>query len=329
MGHRAEHDQATSDVSCGRPVASNRTTSTKRWPLVGLVLTLSGCVIPLVHNRPEKAHTPDAVQRFSAQAQALTRAPGAPSLPDVTRSMSVAIEALPDVQDGDRMAMEVRERAEAMRQRGPNEADALARASLNAALEAVRRAKPKVPQADKDQAVEAARQAIQKIDPGQRATVDIAYREVASAMVVVTGGSKGAATGSELSQLVARFAVEQPDDARRTGAQAIAAMSHALLRLPLAPEHTRRTARELQKRAEHLATASPLEYSGQLKDALSLAVRSLARAAAQPAERRLLDEAEVAVDAIRADRPLDLQQAAVQDALRLVTDAMTVSVTAR
>ena len=69
--------------------------SSLRFVQLGLALTLSGCVIPLVHNRPEKAHSPDAVQRFSAQAQALTRAPGAPSLPDVTRSMSVAIEALP------------------------------------------------------------------------------------------------------------------------------------------------------------------------------------------------------------------------------------------
>jgi hypothetical protein len=128
---------------------------------------------------------------------------------------------------------------------------------------------------------------------------------------------------------VARFAVEQPDDARRTGAQAIAAMSDALLRLPLAPEHAARTAHELRKRAERLATASPLDYAGQLKDALSLVVRSLARADAQPGERRLLDEAEVAVAAIRADRPLELQQGAAQDALRLVTDAMTVSVTAR
>ena len=303
--------------------------SSPRFVQLGLVVTLSGCVIPLVHNRPEKAHSPDAVQRFSAQAQALTRAPGAPSLPDVTRSMSVAIEALPDVQDGDRMASEVRKQAEAMQQRGPSETDALARASLNAALEAVRRAHPKVPQADKDQAVEVARRAIEKIDPAERATVDTAYREVATAMVVVTGGSKGAGTGSELSQLVARFAVEQPDDARRTGAQAIAAMSDALLSLPRAPEHARHTAHELRKRAEKLATASPLDYAGQLRDALALVVRSLAGAAPQPAERHLLDEAQLAVDAIRTDRPLELQSAAAQDALRLVTDAITVSVSAR
>ena len=156
--------------------------------------------------------------------------------------MSVAIEALPDVEGGDQLALEVRKQAEAMTQRGPNETDALARASLDAALEAVRRAKPSVPQGDKDKAVEVARQAIQKVEPGQRATIDIAYREVARAMVVVTGGRAEAATGSELSQLVARFAVEEPDDARRTGAQVIAAMADALRRLPLPPEHAERTA---------------------------------------------------------------------------------------
>jgi hypothetical protein len=242
--------------------------------------------------------------------------------------MSVAIQALPEVAEGDRFASEVRAQADAMRERGPGEADALARTSLNTALEAVRRAKPSVKQAEKDQAVEVARRAIEKIDPAERATVDAAYREVATAMVVITGGGKGAATGSELPQLVARFAVEQPDDARRTGAQAIAAMSDALLRLPREPEHARRTAHELRERADKLATASPLQYAGQLKEALALVVGALAPAAAAPAERHLLDQAEVAVAAIRVDRPLELQQGAAQDALRLVTDAMTVGVTA-
>ena len=297
--------------------------------LVGIALLLSCCVIPLVHNHREKSQTPDAVQRFSAQAQALARTPGAPALPDVTRAMSVAIEALPEVADGDRLASDVRRQADAMQGRGPGETDALARQSLQTALEAVRRTKPSVKPAEKDQAVEGARRAIEKIDPAERATVDAAYREVATAMVVVTGGAKGVATGSELPQLVARFAVEQPDDARRTGAQAIAAMSDALVRLPREPEHARRTAHELRKRADKLATASPLQYAGQLKEALALVVGALGPIAAETAERHLLDQAQVAVEAIRVDRPLELQQGAAQDALRLVTDAMTVEVTAR
>jgi hypothetical protein len=144
----------------------------------------------------------------------------------------------------------------------------------------------------------------------------------------VTGGGKGAAGQSELSQLVARFAVEEPGDARRTGAQAIAAMGDALQRLPHPPAHAGHTARELRKRADGLAKAEPLDYSAQLKDALSLVVRSLDRAQVSPAERSLLNEAHVAVDAIRPDRPLQLQEAAVQEALRLVADAITVGVSA-
>jgi hypothetical protein len=286
-------------------------------------------VIPFVHRHREKPQTPEAVQRFSAQAQALTRTPGAPDLANVTRSMSAAIEALPDVEGGDQLALEVRKQADAMTQRGRNDMDALVRASLDTALEAVRRAKSSVPQEERDKAVAVARQAIQKVQPGQRTTIDIAYSEIARAMIVVTGGHSGTPTGSELSQLVARFAVEEPNDARRTGAQVIAAMGDALPHLPHPPEHAERTARELRKRADRLATAPPLDYSGQFKDALLLVIDSLDRAAMPPAERRLLDQAQVAANVIRADRPLELQHAAAQEALRLVTDAITLNVSAR
>jgi hypothetical protein len=300
-----------------------------RWAWVGLALPLVGCVIPFVHSRREQPQPPEAVRRFSAQAQALGRFPGPPELPDVTRSMSAAIEALPEVTGGEQLAREVRRRAEAMRLTEPPEAEALARASVSVALEALRRARSSAAQADRDQAVERARQAIQKIEPGQRATLDRAYQEVARAMIVVSGGRTGAAPGSELSQLVARFAVEEPDDARRTGAHAIAALAGALERLPHPPAHAGDTAKELRKRAERLATASALDYSGQLKDALSLAVGALDRAALPLAARRLLDEAHAAVEALRADRPFDLQRAAAQEPLRLVADAITVRVTAR
>jgi hypothetical protein len=159
--------------------------------------------------------------------------------------------------------------------------------------------------------------------------VCISPTEVARAMVIVTGGGQGAAGQSELSQLVARFAVAEPADARRTGAQAIAAMADALPRLPRPPAHAMHTAHKLRKRAEELAKAEPLDYAAQLKDALSLVVGALDRAAVSPAERSLLDEARVAVDAIRPDRPLQLQEAAVQEALRLVSDAITVAISAR
>jgi hypothetical protein len=299
----------------------------KRLVCITLVLPLVGCVIPFVHSHREKPQTPEAVQRFSAQAEALTRAPGAPALPDVTRSMSAAIDALPEVKGGHQLALDVEKQAEAMTQR-PNETDAPARASLNAALEAVRRTKPSVRQGDKDKAVAGAQKAIEKIQPGQSATIAIAYAEVARAMVVTTGGQTAPASSSELSQLVARFAVEEPSDARRSGAQAIAAMGDALERLPHPPEHARRIARELRKRADRLAAAPTLEYAGQLKDALSIVVHSLDRADLLPGERRLVVEARAAVDAIRDDRPLELQHAALAAALRLVTETLTVSVSA-
>jgi hypothetical protein len=239
--------------------------------------------------------------------------------------MSDAIEALPDVKDGDRLAQEVQQRAEAMTRRGPDETDALARESLRSALEAVRRARPHVKQTEKDQAVEIARRAIDKIAPGQRSTVDLAYWEVARAMVVVTGGGTGDAKGSELSPLVARFAVEEPEAARLTGAQAIAAMGDALQQLPSGHAPTR----ELRKRADRLATAAALDYSEQLKQALSLVLDSLDRGALPPTEQSQLDRAKAAVDVIRADRPLELQHAAAAVALRLVTDAIALSVSVR
>jgi hypothetical protein len=302
--------------------------SMKRLACIGLALPFFACVIPFVHSHREQPHTPQAIQRFSDETAALTRAPDAPALPEVTHSMSAAVEALPDVKDGGQLALDVRNKADAMTQKGPDETEALARASLNTALEAVRRARPSVSQADRDKAVEGAHQAIEKIEPGQRGTINGAYMEVARAMVVVTGGGQGAAGQSELSQLVARFAVEEPADARRTGAQAVAAMGDALQRLPRPPAHAGHIAHELRKRADELAKAEPLDYSAQLKDALSLVVRSLDGAARSPAERSLLDEAHVAVDTIRPDRPLQLQEAAVQEALRLVADAIAAGVSA-
>jgi hypothetical protein len=289
--------------------------------LVWLLLPLSACVLPFVHSQREKAQPPEAVQRFFAKAQALARTPGAPGLSEVTYSMSAAIEALPEVKGGDRLATEVSKQAGAIMER-PSETDTLARDSLGRGLEAVRRAKPSVAQRDKDKAVEVARQAVEKVEPGQRATLNTAYAEVARAMIVVTGGPAEAVKGGELTQLMARFAVEEPDDALRTGAQVIAAMGDELQRLRHPPAHAEHLAKELRKRAERLAAASRLDYAGQLKDALSLVVGSFDRAAMAPAQEQLLDKAQAAVAAIRDDRPLALQQAAAQAALQLVSDVI-------
>jgi hypothetical protein len=118
--------------------------------LVVLVLPPFGCVIPFVHTHREQSQAPAAVQRFSQQAQALARAPGAPSLPDVTRSMSDAIEALPQVKGGDQVGARGPQAGGGDDAARAERTGALARASLDVALEAVRRAKPSVPQGDQN-----------------------------------------------------------------------------------------------------------------------------------------------------------------------------------
>jgi hypothetical protein len=289
-----------------------------RLACLGVVVTLVGCVrIPFLRVHRDSPRPPEAVVRFSNESQALGRAPAAADLAEATRSMSYAIEALPEVQGGDQLARTVRTQAEAMGQSAQDP-----RTSLDAGLEAVRRAKSNAPKGSKEQAVEQAQQAIEKIAPDEPATVDAAYRQVARAMVVVTGGGAVSSSGSELSRLVARFAVDEPDNARRTGAQAIVEVADQVERLPFAHQHE---ADDLRKKAGQLAAASPLDYAPKLKEALTLAIKSLDRESAPAATRQLLDEARVAVDAIRPDRPLELQRPAAQEALRLVADAITVS----
>jgi hypothetical protein len=293
----------------------------RRVGLVALVLPVVGCVIPGGHHGRVVPHSPEAVQRFTRKAEALVGTPSAPSLSELTYSMSAAVEALPQVKDGEQLEQRLSKLAEEMNER-PNEAETLARSSLDVALEAVERARPPIPRQDKDRAVDGARRAITKAKAGEPTTVVAAYREVARAMQLLTNGTGEAARGGELSQLVARFTVDEPDDAQRTGAQAIAAMAEALKGLAWPAEGAEHSAKELEARAEKLAKASSLEYAGQLKAALSLSLRALDRAALPAAERRLLDEARPAVEAIRDDRPLALQHAAAAVALRLVTEAM-------
>jgi hypothetical protein len=99
-------------------------------------------------------------------------------------------------------------------------------------------------------------------------------------------------------------------------------MGDALLRVPHPPAHAEHVAKQLHKRAERLATASPLDDARQLKDALSLALGSFDHAAMPSAQRRLVEEAQAAVAALRDDRPLALQQAAAEAALRLLSEAI-------
>ena len=70
----------------------------KRLAWLGIIVALCGCVrIPFVHKHRDKPRPAQAVQQFADEAQALTHEPDAPALFAVTRTMSVAIEGLPDV----------------------------------------------------------------------------------------------------------------------------------------------------------------------------------------------------------------------------------------
>jgi hypothetical protein len=128
--------------------------------------------------------------------------------------------------------------------------------------------------------------------------------------------------------LVSHFAAQEPENARRTGAQVIAAMGQAIEKLPEPATRAGHTARKLREQAEQLATASALDYAVQLKESLSLVLRSLERDSSPPTERRWLDAATAAVELIREDRPLALQHAAMADALRLVVDVITLRLNA-
>jgi hypothetical protein len=198
-----------------------------------------------------------------------------------------------------------------------------ARPALEAALAALKTSRSVVRESERDQSVEAARQAVGRIDQDP-STVDAAYREVARAMVIVTGGRTERQDAGRLQSLVLRFAVEEAAEARRTGAQAIAGVASALPELPLSIEHVARITHDLQERADRLSAAAPLDYAGQLKDALAAIEVALHGAHPPPAAEALLVEARQAVDALRADRPFELQRACAQDALRLIADALTV-----
>jgi hypothetical protein len=105
-------------------------------------------------------------------------------------------------------------------------------------------------------------------------------------------------------------------------------MASALDELPARPSKVARHAAELRTHAQRLADAATLEYSAQLKEALTIAVDALAaleRVPPSPALDSLRTEGRAAVGRINAERPFELQRPAAQDAVRLLTDALTVA----
>jgi hypothetical protein len=291
-----------SNVPCvGRQLVIRRAVA---W----LVVLSAGC-LPFFGAKREPPRTPAAVQRFASAADALGLPPSSPPLPEVTRLLGAAVESLPNAPGARERAQEIDGQAQSMR--GDFAADSQrARLSLSLAVQGLQQMrKPSGSKKDRERALQEVRQAL---------GVAEGYRAVARALQLFTGGPAGLAAGSALPALVARFSVEDDDMARRTGAQALFAISEALTALAV-------DAGDLRQRAERVAGAAPLEYARALREALTRAVAALRTAkATNAAFTALADQAREAVERIAPDRPFELQRAAAQDALRLIAAAITV-----
>jgi hypothetical protein len=127
----------------------------------------------------------------------------------------------------------------------------------------------------------------------------------------------------DLDALIARFAAAELDDARGLGAEVVVKLlesAHALTRPGDQPQ-----LEALRRHTAQLAAAGPLDYAGELKQALARVVASLDQSDLSSGSRGLLDEAHRAIEAIRIDRPFDLQRAIAQDAVRILADAIVVA----
>ena len=274
------------------------------------------------------------VQRFADETTALGIAPSPPQLAEVTRTLARAVESLPRLRQAHELGRQIDAEAQAMETPGGADEAEHARRSLALALQAIEGLnKPKGDSAERQRALDEAHQTINALGAASRSTesraaLENAYRAVGRAMLVVTGQHGVAARSSDLAALVTRFAAEDVGQASRTGAQIVYAMGGAFDALPSPPPKVQRLAAELRSRADRLAQATALDYSAQLKEALTVGEDALA--AVEKAQRfsaltTLRTQAHAAIAAISAERPFELQRPAVQDAFRLLADALTVA----
>jgi hypothetical protein len=276
--------------------------------LQALFLFCAGC-LPFLASKREPPRTPAAVQRFKSAAVALGVPPSPPSLRDATLLLGGAVAALPNAPAARDRGHDIDVAAQSM-QGEPSDADA-GRRSIDLALQGLdSMKKPAGSKNDRARAVATVRKAVGVHD---------GYRALADALVLFTGGPSEVASGAALSALVARFAVEDDDSARRTGAQAVHAIAVELRARGVDPG-------DLENRADRVAKAAPLEYATALREALSAAADALGKLPGRtPAFDALRGEAHDAVQRLAKERPFELQRAAMQDALRLIADALTVA----
>jgi hypothetical protein len=265
------------------------------------------------------------VQRFAAEASQLDRPPSSPRLSDVTHVLARAVESLPHSPPARQLAQQIEAEARAME--GDTASVEHAKKSATLALQAVEgMVTPSGSKSERQRVLDQAHEAVSNLGAGAatgawRAAVDEAYLGVARAMLIATGG--GAMPDRDLPGLVARLSIEDTDEARLTGAQILYAMAGAFEAL----QHTGHTD-DLRKQADELASAEPLDYSPRLKAALGIAVealRSVEKRAPRPVLASLRAQAQAAVERISPQRPFALQRAAVQDAMRIIADALTVA----
>lgn len=297
-----------------------------------LPFALVGC-IPFQNGKPETPRTPAMVQRFADEASALGIPPSPPRLADLTRTLARAVESLPRGPTLHDFGQQIEAQANTLETQESVAAEVEpVRRSLDTALQAVAGLKrPAGSEKDRQRAIDEARRAVDALGAasatsGSRAPIESAYRAVAHAMLIVTGGQAAGASGRELPALVAHMAVEESDQARRSGAQVVYAIAGALETLPSHSSKVQHFAGELRTLASRLADASELDYSPLLKEALAIAVEALhAVEKVDAALVTLRTQARTAVERIATDRPFALQRAVAQDAVRLIADALAVA----
>lgn len=297
----------------------------------------SGC-LPFGHAKTEPPRPPAMVRRLVDETSALGVPPSSPRLPELTHTLARAVESLPKTPEAHASAEQIEGEATAMERDGDAGELEHARRSLAAALAAVGQMKsPAGVNHEREHAMSRAQQTIGQLAaaaPPATDEVGEAYRAVAAALLVATGGHV-VASGRDLSTLLARFAVADAEEALRSAPQVLYAMAEKLDTIPGRSGKVARLAVDLRQRAERLADAATLEQAAQLEDALRVALTALdavdrgGHSGREAELQRLRREAHAAVARISAERPLELQRGAVQDAFRTVADLIAVAGTAQ
>ena len=294
----------------------------------------AGC-FPFAPNKPEQPRTPAMVQRFADETSALGVAPSPPRLTDLTRTMARAVESLPRQRQAHEMGRQIDAEAQAMEPpaTAADEAEHAHR-SLTLALEAIEKMnKPAGASADRQRALQEAHQAVDALAPAARAAesrtaLENAYRAVGSVMLLSVSGEHGAAAGAAIWARWSR--------ASRSGSRAGAPRlsRRSCTRWPVRSRRCLRRRRRCNTWPRSCA-AAPNGWrrrprSTTRRSSKRAAVAEDAIAAVEKPQRfaaleSLRTQARAAIAAVSAERPFELQRPAVQDAFRLLADALTIA----